>query len=110
MIRKALESILDEKYSRNNLRLLKFNYTIIIFLYIFSAIILKFLPKDMPMQWAADGSVNYTLPSIIGVWILPTILLLVNFFSIKRNRINIINTIVYLFVSIVYVYTYVKII
>lgn len=104
MIRKALGIIYDEQ------KLSKLNYAIIIFLYVFSAIMLVFLPKDMPMKWGADGSVNYTLPSIIGVWVLPTIFLLLNFFPGKINRSSIVNTAVYLLGGIGYIYICLKIV
>lgn len=67
MIRKLLEKMLGAAYIENDTRLIKINYIIIGFLYIFSAVMLFFLPSDMPMQWDFEGNVNYTLPSIIGV-------------------------------------------
>jgi hypothetical protein len=54
---------------------------------------LRFIPADMPMQWSADGSVNYTLPSIIGVWIAPVILLAVNLSFSMKKKVNVVNTI-----------------
>lgn len=109
MISRFLIYLLGDKFAENNIGLLRVNYILIIFMYIFSAIMLLFLPKDMPMQWGADGSVNYTLPSIIGVWVAPTIMLLVNLSLKKREKINMINTGVYAFVTFIYVFIYVKI-
>lgn len=105
MIRKLLEKMLGTAYIENDTRLIKINYTIIIFLYVFSAIMLFFLPSEMPMQWDFEGNVNYTLPSIIGVWVIPTIFLVSNIFSNKQNRVNIVSTSLYFILSIVYVYT-----
>lgn len=110
MIRRLLEKMLGAKYIENDTRLIKINYIIIIFLYVFSAFMLFFLPPDMPMQWDFEGNVNYTLPSIIGIWVIPTILLASNTFSVKQKRVNIISTSVYFILSIVYVYTYIRII
>lgn len=110
LIKTFLQRVLGETYVENRDNLVKINNIIIAFLYCFSAIILIFLPQDMPMQWSFDGSVNYTLPSIMGVWVIPTIILLTNFTLIKRKRVNLINTSVLLFASIIYIFIYIKII
>ena len=101
MLRKLLKKLLGENFTENNLKLLKINYLIIILLFIFSGVMLKFVPSEIPMQWNADGSVNYSLPSIIGIWLGPVILLVVNLSLTKQKRINILNTAVIVCVSIV---------
>lgn len=109
MIRMLFQYILGESYYGDSDMLRRINYTIIICFYIFSFGMLWFLPPEIPMQYAADGSVNYTLPSIIGIWIPPTIILVVNILSIKKNKTNVLSTIVYLGVSVFIGYTYFKI-
>lgn len=109
-IRTFLQRVLAETYTENRDSLIKINYIITAFLYCFSAIILIFLPKNMPMQWSFDGSVNYTLPSIIGVWVIPTIVLFTNFILVRQKRVSIINTTVLIVVSLIYIFTYIRII
>lgn len=97
---KILKSLFGEELSKKDLKLLKINYLIIILLFIFSGVMLKFIPADMPMQWGQNGSVNYTLPSIIGVWIAPIILFVVNLSFKSQKKINVLNTIILVTVSI----------
>lgn len=110
MIRMFLRGVLNKKYIINNLNLLKINYIIISIMYIFSAIMLIFLPSEMPMQWDFSGNVNYKLPSILGVWVVPTILLISNFILIKQKKVNVINTCVYIIASTIYIFTYISLI
>ncbi|MGX8834462.1 DUF1648 domain-containing protein [Amedibacillus sp. YH-ame6] len=36
-------------------------------------ILLFYLPMDMPMQFAGDGSVNWSMNKYLGVWLIPAI-------------------------------------
>lgn len=45
-----------------------------------------FLPNDVPMQWAADGSVNYTLPKILAVLVLPGVNAVILFTQQHKGR------------------------
>lgn len=40
---------------------------------IVSIIFYPFLPDDFPMQFARDGSVNWTLPKMLGILFIPAI-------------------------------------
>lgn len=110
MIRKFLRNMLGEDFTHNNQTLMIVNYGIIIALFVFSAIMLRYLPKEIPMQWNSDGSVNYSLPSVIGVWMPPAIMLVVNFFMIKQERINVITTGAYLIAFLLVVIYYIAMI
>lgn len=47
-------------------------YIGIVLLSVVLALIFFFLlPDQVPMQWAADGSVNYTLPKYLAVLVMP---------------------------------------
>lgn len=74
-IRKLIQGKLKVLTKDEEKRYKIFNFSMAIILFIINAILLFFLPKEIPMQWASDGSVNYTLPSIIAVWIMPCVVL-----------------------------------
>ncbi|MDT2757196.1 DUF1648 domain-containing protein [Enterococcus asini] len=40
---------------------------------ILALVFLFLLPDQVPMQWAMDGSVNYTLPKYLAVLVMPVI-------------------------------------
>lgn len=59
---------------------------IVVSAFLISGLSLFVLPKEIPMQWAHDGTVNYTLPSIIGVWVMPCIILAIAVqYKISKN-------------------------
>lgn len=47
---------------------------------VLAGVFLLFLPDKVPMQWASDGSVNYTLPKFLAVLVLP---ILTGFFAFR---------------------------
>lgn len=112
MLRKLLKDVY-EKYGVDSKKLIRINFMVIIIMFLFAAIMLPFLPKEIPMQWSFDGTVSYTLPKILGVWLFPLIGLLLNLRLMMKKNINLQNTIllslfgvimvgVYLFVAIKY--------
>lgn len=78
-----------------------FNFSVTGIAFIINAILLYFLPKEIPMQWANDGSVSYTLPSIIGVWIIPCILLIISIQYYSKRKTNIISSLMLLGILII---------
>lgn len=74
-IRKILQGNLKSITAKEEKRYKIFNFSMATILFIINAILLFFLPKEVPMQWANDGTVVYTLPSIIAVWIIPCVML-----------------------------------
>ena len=106
MIRRILKGLMDEKLDEKEHKLLRYNCLIILLSFISSGILLKFVPKELPMHWQNDGSITYTLPSYIGIWVGPAVLLVVNVIFTKQKRINIINTLVLAILSIVIVFMY----
>ena len=76
MIRKLLRKYINTSYTTYIPELVRFNYAMTAGLFLIAGIMLFFLPDNMPMQFAADGSVNYYLPSYIGVWLMPAVILL----------------------------------
>ncbi|MGG5317880.1 DUF1648 domain-containing protein [Enterococcus sp. AZ072] len=67
------------------------NYRTIFALIILGTLILAgtfwyFLPTSVPMQWAADGSVNYTLSKNIAVLILPLLCLILGLQGWKNTE------------------------
>ncbi len=113
MLRKLLKDMFKESGEDRSKKLIKINFMVIIVMFLFAAIMLPFLPKEIPMQWNYDGTVSYTLPKILGVWLFPLIALLLNSRLMMKKSINLLNTIliglfgvimiiVYLFIAIKY--------
>lgn len=47
-----------------------------------------YIPEDMPMQFTNDGAVVYTLPKLIGVFAMPSVLLLATLYMKLKKRIT----------------------
>ncbi|MCD3218126.1 DUF1648 domain-containing protein [Clostridium botulinum C] len=109
MIKKLLKQYLGENYSNNNMNLFIFNIILVICTFVFSAIMIKFLPHKMPMQWDSNGDVTYTLPSSIAAFIYPVLLLFVNLIFLKQKRINLITSAAFIIISMVVAIYYLKI-
>jgi hypothetical protein len=99
MIRKLLRKYINTSYTTHIPELVRFNYAMTAGLFLIAGIMLFFLPDNMPMQFAADGSVNYYLPSYIGVWLMPAVILLAQVLLHLQKRINKINTAVLFLVT-----------
>lgn len=85
-IKKQLQGNLKTITEKEEKRYKIFNFSLAVILFIINGILLLFLPKEIPMQWNNDGTIAYTLPSIIGVWVIPCILLGFSIqYSIKRK-------------------------
>lgn len=85
-IKKQLQGNLKTLTEKEEMKYKIFNFSLAIILFIINGILLLFLPKEIPMQWNNDGTIAYTLPSIIGVWVMPCILLGISIqYSIKRK-------------------------
>lgn len=54
--------------------------------FLVSLIFYFFLPNNVPMQWGADGSVNYTLPKILAVLVLPGVNAVILFTQQHKGR------------------------
>ncbi len=86
MLTKLLKSLLGDSYSEQNAQVVVRNLGISLLMFIIAAIMLLFLPSRIPMQWKADGSVSYTLPSVVGVWTFPGVSLLVNLNWLRKDN------------------------
>ncbi|MGL4772484.1 MAG: DUF1648 domain-containing protein [Clostridium sp.] len=73
-----------------------FNLSLSILLFIINGILLFFLPSEIPMQWNYDGTVAYTLPSVIGVWAMPCILLGMSLLLKIKQKISLSSSLVLL--------------
>ena len=104
MIRKLLKKMLGNEFTDNNERNAKLNFLIIGIMFLISAIMLLFLPEQIPI--IHQGDQYYNVPSILGVWLVPTIALLMNLSFIKQRRLSLLNSIVFIFLAIVMTFLY----
>ena len=65
MIRKLLKNLLGNDFTESNERYAKINFTIIFLMFIISAIMLLFLPEQLPI--IHEGAKTYNVPSILGI-------------------------------------------
>ncbi|MBS4539058.1 DUF1648 domain-containing protein [Clostridium sp. D2Q-11] len=75
----------------------KINLTIVIICFIWNAIMYFFFPKEIPMQWDLSGNPTWTLPSILGIWVIPSILLYTAFSMKVREKLDVGSTAVMIF-------------
>ena len=96
MIRKLLKNLLGNDFTESNERYAKINFTIIFLMFIISAIMLLFLPEQLPI--IHEGAKTYNVPSILGVWLFPVLALVINLSinSIAFGIIAIIMTVFYI--------------
>lgn len=104
MIRKALKNLLGESYTKNNEKLAIFNFLIVIFMFMVSAIMLFFLPPEISIL--QSGGTYYPLPSVLAVWLFPIISLLVNVLLIKQKRLSKMNSIIFVLLFVVMMFAY----
>lgn len=103
MIRKLLKHMAGENFTENNAKLAGVNFGIILAMFLFSGIMLFFLPEEIPVLH--NGTDNYLVPSTVGVWLLPVVASIINLSFIKQKRLSKINSMifaVFLFLMIVY--------
>lgn len=108
MIRKLLQKLLSDEFTKNNEKYAKINFGIILVMFIISAIMLLFLPKEIPI--IHEGPKTYNIPSVIGVWLFPMIGLIVNFSFIKQKRLSVANSFMFLILGLIMIIFYLKII
>lgn len=84
MIRKLLKNLLGNDFTESNERYAKINFTIIFLMFIISAIMLLFLPEQLPI--IHEGAKTYNVPSILGVWLFPVLALVINLSFIKQKK------------------------
>ena len=101
MIRKLLKNLLGNDFTESNERYAKINFTIII-----SAIMLLFLPEQLPI--IHEGAKTYNVPSILGVWLFPVLALVINLSFIKQKRLSPINSIAFGIIAIIMTVFYIN--
>ena len=99
MIRKLLKNLLGNWFTESNERYAKINFTIIFLMFIISAIMLLFLPEQLPI--IHEGAKTYNVPSILGVWLFPVLALVINLSFIKQKRLSPINSIAFGIIAII---------
>ncbi|AEY67390.1 hypothetical protein [Clostridium sp. BNL1100] len=99
MIRRLLKKILGNNYNENNASYIKINFAINILMFIISAVMLLFLPEQIPILH--EGAKNYNVPSILGVWLFPILGLVNNFSLIKQKRLGKFNSFVFVILCII---------
>lgn len=104
MIREIIKKVLGENLSKQNKKYVKVNVVTIILMFIVSFAMLFFLPKEIPI--IHEGSINYPIPTILGIWLVPVIASVMNFTFIKQKRMNIINSILLIAMLILSTYYY----
>ena len=101
MIRKLLKNLLGNDFTESNER-----YAIIFLMFIISAIMLLFLPEQLPI--IHEGAKTYNVPSILGVWLFPVLALVINLSFIKQKRLSPINSIAFGIIAIIMTVFYIN--
>lgn len=107
MIRKILRSLLGNAFTESNEKYAKINFGIIILMFIFSAIMLFFLPEQLPI--IHEGNQTYNIPSTLGVWLFPVIGLIINFSFIKQKRLSPANSIAFGILAVIMIGFYITV-
>ncbi len=108
MIRKLMKKILGENLTKNNAKLAGVNFGMILFMFLFSGIMLYFLPKEIPILH--NGAAYYLMPAALGVWLLPAVALIINISFIKQNRLTVVNSIIFAVFSVFLVAFYISLV
>ena len=82
------------------------SFTIIFLMFIISAIMLLFLPEQLPI--IHEGAKTYNVPSILGVWLFPVLALVINLSFIKQKRLSPINSIAFGIIAIIMTVFYIN--
>ncbi len=106
MIRKLLKKILGENFTENNAKLATVNFAIVLLMFVLSGVMLFFLPEQVSILH--NGDTQYPLPSVLAVWLLPTIALIINIGFIKQKRLSAMNTFIFIILLIVMMASYIS--
>ena len=95
MIRDLIRNKLNNQVpDRNSLeKYFKYNLVVVIIMYIVSAIFLFRLPSTIPILH--DGAKEIYVHSYVGVFLIPTIALIVNVMLVKQKRLSRYYTLLY---------------
>jgi hypothetical protein len=93
MFRNLLKTLLGDNFTESNKKYAKINFVIVILMFVVSAIMLFFLPEQLPILH--NGATEYPVPSYLGVWFIPMIALLVNVSFIIQNRLTKMNSLIF---------------
>lgn len=104
MIRKYLKKLLGESYNENNEKLAILNFSIVVLMFVVSAIMLFVLPSEISIL--QSGGTYYPIPTVLGVWLFPVISLLLNVLLIKQKRLSKMNTAIFVILFIVMMVAY----
>lgn len=107
MIRKLLKNLLGNDFTESNERYAKINFAIILLMFIISAIMLFFLPGQLPI--IHEGAKTYNVPSVLGVWLFPVLALIINLSFIKQKRLSPINTVAFGIIAIIMIAFYISV-
>lgn len=106
MIRKLLKKILGENFTKSNAKLASVNFGIILLMFLFSSIMIFFLPEEIPILH--NGATEYPIPTTLGAWLFPIIALIVNISFIKQNRLTKMNSIIFAVLLVIMVVFYIS--
>ncbi len=93
MIKKRIKSIFNDKGDGSVDKYFKYNLWIIIVMYVVSIAFLKILPQKIPILH--DGPRQIYIQSYIGVFLIPTISLVVNILFRIQKRLFFSNTVLF---------------
>ncbi len=93
MILKLLKNLLGANFTESDEKYTKINFTIVILMFVTSGVMLLFLPEQIPILH--NGSIEYPIPSYLGVWLIPIIALIINISFIKQNRQTKMNSLIF---------------
>ena len=108
MIRKLLKKSLGENFTKNNTKLASVNFGIILFMFMFSGIMIFFLPEEIPILH--NGATEYPIPTTLGVWLFPIVALIINVSFIKQNRLTKMNSIIFAAIFVIMAVFYISLI
>lgn len=106
MIRKLLKKSLGENFTKNNTKLASVNFGIILFMFMFSGIMIFFLPEEIPILH--NGATEYPIPTTLGVWLFPIVALIINVSFIKQNRLTKMNSIIFAAIFVIMAVFYIS--
>lgn len=106
MIRKLLKKILGENFNQNNANLAGVNFGIILLMFLFSGIMIFFLPEEI--QILHNGATEYPIPTKLGVWLFPMVALIVNISFIWQNRLTKMNSIIFVVLFVIMAVFYIR--
>lgn len=107
MIRKFLKNVLENDFTESNEKYAKVNFFIILLMFLTSAIMLFFLPEQLPI--IHEGSKIYNIPSYLGVWLFPVLSLIINLSLIKQKRLSPVNSIAFGIFAVVMLSFYISV-